>query len=154
MRLVRFFLILAGVALAFAADPKPKLPDAPGKDTLLRVCGGCHGAEIVLGKRLSRDGWNQIVVTMIQRGAQGTDDEFSEIVDYLSNNLSPDSDKINVNKATAPQLQSALDLTAKEAEAIVSYRDGKGGFKTMDDLKKVPGLDAAKIDARKTKVVF
>jgi competence protein ComEA len=141
------FLILC---LAAAAD-RPKLPDGPGKETLQRVCAGCHGAEIVLGKRLSHDGWSEIVANMIQRGAQGTDDEFADIVDYLTNTVSA---AIYVNKATAKQLQSGLDISEKEAAAILHYRDEKGDFKTIDDLKKVPGLDAAKIDAKRSNLAF
>ena len=60
------------------------------------------------GKRLDRDGWSQIVVNMIQRGAQGSDDEFADIVDYLTNTVSAELAKINVNKATANQLQTGL----------------------------------------------
>jgi competence protein ComEA len=150
MRSARFLTAwLAAASFAFAAD-KPKQPEGPGKETMVRICGGCHGAEIVLGKRLDRDGWSQIVVNMIQRGAQGSDDEFADIVDYLTNTVS----KINVNQATAQQLQSGLGLSEKESAAILHYRDEKGDFKTIDDLKKVPGLDAAKIDAKRSLLAF
>jgi competence protein ComEA len=141
---------LATGSVTFAAADKPKLPEGPGKETMVRICGGCHGAEIVLGKRLDRDGWSQIVVNMIQRGAQGSDDEFADIVDYLTNTGS----KINVNQANAQQLQSGLGLLEKEAAAILHYRDEKGDFKTIDDLKKVPGVDAAKIEAKRSLLVF
>lgn len=138
---------------ALAAD-KPKLPDGPGKATMERICSSCHGPEIVLGKKLTRDGWSQIVMNMIQRGAQGTDDEFADVVDYLTNTVSVDAAKINVNKATAAQLQKGLDLSDKEADAILQYRTANGDFKSVDDLKKVPGIDAAKIDAKKAKLSF
>lgn len=151
MRFALFFF--ASCVAALAAD-KPKLPDGPGKETMQRICGSCHGAEIVLGKKLSRDGWSQIVMTMIQRGAQGTDDEFADIVDYLTNTVSVETAKINVNKATAKQLQTGLDISDKDADAILHYREANGDFKSIDDLKKVPGLDAAKIDAKKNKLAF
>jgi competence protein ComEA len=146
-------LVFLCVIVASAAD-KPKLPDGPGKATMERVCGSCHGAEIVLGKKLTRDGWSQIVMTMIQRGAQGTDDEFADIVDYLTNTVSADAAKINVNKATAKQLQTGLEISDKDADAILHYREANGDFKSVDDLKKVPGVDAAKIEAKKGKLSF
>lgn len=153
MRSLRLFGGLAVVAsFALAAD-KQKLPDGPGKATMERVCGQCHGAEIVIGRKMSHDGWSQVVVNMIQRGAQGSDDEFGEIVDYLTNTVSADVAKVNVNKATAKDLQ-ALTFTDKEADAILAYRGEKGEFKSLDDLKKVPGVDAAKIDAQKAKLTF
>lgn len=151
MRLTLLVLVCAIVATA--AD-KPKLPDGPGKATLERICGSCHGAEIVLGKKLTRDGWSQIVMTMIQRGAMGTDDEFADIVDYLTNTVSADAVKINVNKATSKQLQTGLEISDKDADAILHYREVNGDFKSVDDLKKVPGVDAAKIEAKKEKLSF
>jgi competence protein ComEA len=140
----------AAAAIAFAGVDRPTLPEGPGKETMVRICGGCHGAEIVLGKRLNRDGWSQIVVNMIQRGAQGSDDEFADIVDYLANTVS----RINVNKATSQELRAGLDISDKEADAILQYREEKGEFKTIDDLKRVPGLDAAKIDAKRSLLAF
>jgi competence ComEA-like helix-hairpin-helix protein len=40
------------------------------------------------------------------------------------------------------------------AEAIVTYRQDKGPFKAIDDLKLVPGLEPEKIDARKARLTF
>jgi len=69
-----------------------QLPDGPGKEPMQRVCSGCHGAEIVIGRGLTRDGWTQVVTEMIQRGAQGSEDDFAQIVDYLATNFPPKSD--------------------------------------------------------------
>jgi competence protein ComEA len=152
---MRFLFLLGFLAgtLALAAD-KPKLPDGPGKATLERICSSCHGPEIVLGKKLTRDGWSQIVMNMIQRGAQGTDDEFADVVDYLTKTVSVEAAKVNVNTATAAQLQKGLEITDKDADAILQYRQANGDFKSVDDLKKVPGIDAAKIEAKKGKLSF
>ena len=66
------------------------LPDAPGRDTVLRVCGAtCHGPEIVAGKGYSRDSWSAVVNGMIARGAKANATEFGEVVDYLVKNLPP-----------------------------------------------------------------
>jgi len=40
------------------------------------------------------------------------------------------------------------------AEAIVRRRTDKGPFKTIDDLKAVPGVVSAAIDARKDRLIF
>ena len=61
---------------------------------------------------------------------------------------------IPINKATAKDRQTALQIPADVAEAIVAYRAEKGDFKTVDDVKKVPGLEAGKIDGRRFRVVF
>ena len=77
-----------------------KLPEGTGMATTQKVCGSCHGAELVIGRQESRDAWGAIVEDMIQRGAKGTDDEFYEVVDYLATHFSKSSPvvKINVNK--------------------------------------------------------
>src|ERR1700736_1463735 len=133
-----------------------QLPDGPGKATTQRVCGTCHGAELVLGRQEDREGWGGVVNDMIERGAKGTDDEFFEVVDYLATNFSKTSPvvKINVNKATAKDLEGALRLPAKQAAAIVQQREEKGAFKSLDDLQKVPGIDAGKIEANKKRLAF
>jgi competence protein ComEA len=59
-----------------------------------------------------------------------------------------------VNKATAKDLEGALRLPAKQAAAIVHQREEKGDFKSIEDLKKVPGIDAAKIEANKNRLAY
>ena len=133
-----------------------KLPDGPGKATTQKVCGTCHGAELALGRQETRETWAAIVDDMIQRGATGSDDEFYEVVDSLARNFPPTSPvtKINVNKASAKDLESTLRLPAKQAAAIVRYREEKGVFRSIEDLKKVPDIDAAKIEANKKRLAF
>ncbi len=133
-----------------------KLPDASGKATTQKVCGSCHAAELVIGRQEARETWATVVDDMIQRGATGTDDEFFEVVDYLATNFSKTSPvtKVNVNKATAKDLEGALRISAKQAAAIVHQREEKGDFQSIDDLQKVPGIDAAKIEANKKRLSF
>jgi competence protein ComEA len=149
--LAALFCLVTAAPLAFAQ--KAQLPDGPGKETTQRICGACHGAEIVIGRKMDKEGWTQLVISMVQRGAQGTDDEFSEIVDYLTANFSPDS-KININKAVSKDFQTALGISGELGDAIVQYRTEKGAFKSVDDLKKVPGIDAAKIETNRSKLTI
>lgn len=140
------------LSLCAVAQQKPQLPDASGKETVKKLCGTCHGAEIVLGKPHSEDGWGAIVADMVQRGAKGTDDEFYEVIEYLTKNIK-ELPKINVNKADTKELATAFDIPEKDAEAIIQARE-KTPFKSVDDVKKVPGIDAAKIDAQKARIEF
>ena len=59
-----------------------------------------------------------------------------------------------INKADAKQLAAALDVPQETAEVVVKYRGEHGRFASIDDLKNVPGLDAAKLEARKDRFVF
>ena len=88
------------------------------------MCGSCHGAELLIGRQETRETWAAVVDDMIQRGATGTEDEFFQVVDYLATNFSPTSPavKINVNKASAKDLEAALKLPDKQAAAIIEQR--------------------------------
>lgn len=61
---------------------------------------------------------------------------------------------INVNKAVIDELESSLDLSKGEAEAIVRYRQQNGEFKTMQQLLSVPGVDVNKIKKDEKKIRF
>jgi len=61
---------------------------------------------------------------------------------------------VNVNTAPAIEMESRLSLKRSQAAAIIAYRTKNGKFKSIDDLKKVPGVDAAKIEAKKVRIVF
>jgi competence protein ComEA len=135
------------------------LPDEPGKKTLLRVCGTCHSMVNVIRNPRSKERWNVTIGLMINRGAQGADEEFDEILEYLAKNVGPRGAaaaplKINVNQAAAKELVAALDLSAEEAEAVVSHREKNGRYKEWQDLTKVQGLDAKKIEAKKDRLTF
>ena len=83
---------LLGTSMAQAAGNGPQLPDGPGKATTQKVCSGCHAAEIVMGRHETRDGWEQIVGKMVSNGANGTDEEFNEVIDYLAAHFPKKSD--------------------------------------------------------------
>jgi competence protein ComEA len=132
-----------------------ELPAGAGKDTLIRVCSQCHSPDNVIANGQDRAGWENTINKMAGFGAVASDDEFTAILDYLVKNFPAGaSGPINVNKATAAQLESGLGLTTAEAEAVIKYRDKNGDFKSIDDLKKVPDLDAKKLDAKKDRLAF
>jgi competence protein ComEA len=129
------------------------LPDGPGKDLVEVICSSCHDIVRITATHGSKKEWEAKVLEMLQEETDVTQDERDRIVDYLSKSF-PKLAPINVNKSAAKDLESALNLTAKEAEAIVRYRQENGNFKNAADLKKVPGLDPAKIDASKDRLEF
>jgi competence protein ComEA len=153
-------LAIAAVVLAARQDqaaPPPSgegLPDGPGKDTVVRVCSVCHEPRRAASVRLTRDGWADTIDEMRHRGAKGTDEDFAQILDYLASNFLGEAAKpLNVNSASALDLESVAGLLRKESAAVVQYREKNGPFKTLDDMKKVPGLDFKKIDSRREYLV-
>jgi competence protein ComEA len=122
----------------------------PGREAFLKVCSDCHGPESAIAQFKTHDEWTKTLDEMANNGAQGTDEEWNQIQAYLDKNYS----LIFVNKATAKDLESTLSVASDVAEAIVRLRSQKGDFKSIDDLKSVPGLAAETVDARKERFIF
>jgi competence protein ComEA len=142
--------VLSGCAIA-----QVQMVDAPGKEQTMKVCAGCHEVERSISLKQDREGWQNTISKMVGLGAQGSEQEFSAVLDYLSKNYAAEEiAKLNVNKAEAIEFESRLSLTRSQAAAIVAYRAKNGSFKSIEDLKKVPGVDAAKIDAKKDRITF
>ena len=146
------FVILCLCALVFPAVAQ-SLPDGPGKDVFESVCSLCHAPTAPMGKQWTKPQWEAKVTEMLQEEPDVTAQERAAIIEYLSANFRPGG-KIYINKARAKDLETALELSTSEAEAIFRYREEKGSFKTADDLKKVPGVNAAKIEANKNRLEF
>src|SRR5579871_1254678 len=103
------------LALALPAAAQSTLPEGKGKDVVNRMCGTqCHGIDKFISERLSKQGWSNVVDTMLSRGATGTDEEIDLVIDYLAAHFGRDSApaKVNVNSADAKELQSALELSS------------------------------------------
>lgn len=92
-RMAAFAAVTAGFcALGMQAAPQEhKLPAGPGKEVTQRICSACHGVEIVMDRGLTKQAWTQVVSDMVDRGAQGTDEELTQVVDYLAKNFPPKS---------------------------------------------------------------
>lgn len=51
--------------------------------------------------------------------------------------------EVNINTATAEELQALDGIGEVKAQAIVEYRSEHGDFKNMSDLTQVPGIGSA-----------
>jgi competence protein ComEA len=124
------------------------LPEGPGKAVTVRVCGLCHEPRRAASVRLTREGWEAVVDSMVKRGAKGTEEELATVTDYLATHFLGEAAKpVNVNSAPQIDLELVAGLLRSEARAVVEYRTKNGPFMTLDDMKKVPGLNFSKIDS-------
>jgi len=142
--------LAALLAMSAAVSSQDRFPDGPGKADVIKVCSGCHDAEIILANLKTPGEWNETLQNMATQGAEATPEQWKAIEQYIDVHFA----MVMVNKAPADEIQLALDVTAEVAAALVKYRQDKGPFKTIDDVKKVPGVDAAKVDAAASRVVF
>jgi len=151
--MIKTLILLTAIA-AVPMWAQDDIPDAPGKATTVRICTSCHGAEMWSSSHKSADDWDRTITTMTEKGLSISDADYGVVLDYLSKNLGTAPAKLNVNKATSDQLAKTLGIDPKQADAIVAYRTKNGDFKDLDSLKKVEGLDASKVDAKKDALAF
>ena len=153
-----FFLAIVATLLLGGAVGSPGamraaqnvLPDAPGRDVTVRLCAGCHAAETVASVRHPPEGWRDVIAKMVAAGAEGTEQELETVFQYLSTQFPAEAQKaLNLNTATAIELESVAGLLRKEAAALIAHRGKNGPCKKLEDLKKVAGLDYKKIETRK-----
>jgi competence protein ComEA len=141
--------------LALGAAGAQQLPDGPGKAETVKLCSQCHEIERSVSLRQGREGWQATINKMVTMGAKGTDHEWTAVLDYLAKNYAAEEvPNLNVNQATAIELESRLSLKRSEAAAVIRYREKNGEFKSIEDLKKVPGIDVAKIESKKDRLAF
>ena len=146
---------LWSLIVCLAAYGQDGLPPGEGKDVVERVCAPCHGVYPLMQRNRSKTAWERTVEGMEARGAKGTEADFKLVVQYLTDHFGvPVVDKINVNKASSRSLTSFLNLFPEQADSIVEYREKNGSFRDFEDLKKVPGVDAKKLEAKKESITF
>jgi hypothetical protein len=82
------FLPLAVVALIASSGPAAAqaFPDGPGKEILEKKCSTCHAPEQVTTFGRSADEWHEVVVNMIDLGAELNEEEAKVLVEYLAKN--------------------------------------------------------------------
>jgi competence protein ComEA len=148
----RLFILCVIAHPAFAQDA---LPDGAGKEPTQRICSQCHEAAKAASIKLTRQGWNEEIEKMKALGAQGTEQDFQTILEYLAVNFKGDLDRpLDMNSADAVELESVLGLLRRESAAVLQARARRGPWKTLADLKDLDPAILKKIEAKKDRVVF
>ena len=142
------------VCATFVLALQSQLPDGPGKPETVRVCSGCHQVERATAVRLTREGWENLIGEMVQRGAKATDDDRKAILDYLATNFLGEAAKpLNINRATQLDLEIVAGLLRKESAALLAHLKKNGPCKSLESLKKVAGVEYKKLEERKDYLV-
>ena len=142
-------IVGAALLVAVIAAQAQDQDDAPAA-AFRRVCSSCHDAERILATRRTRTQWEEVIEKMIDRGAEGTSDDFTTAEEYLMRV----SGRVNVNRAASKDMAVVLGLTQKDADAIAEYRKANGEFKDFDALCKVPGIDLEKLKQGRDAISF
>jgi competence protein ComEA len=127
-----------------------RLPEAPGKKVVMTVCTTCHDTDVITDGPRTVPVWIDTVRSMRDFGAELTDEQLKTVTDYLLVNLA----LLQVNRARAEEFVPVLGVTIEVADAVVAQREREGPFRTVDELKRAPGLDAARLDAVAPRLLF
>jgi len=66
--------------------------------------------------------------------------------------LSQDTDKVNINTASAEEITKLKNVGDKYAERIIQYREANGPFKSPEDIMKVQGIGAKTFELNKDRI--
>jgi competence protein ComEA len=148
-------LMLLALAGAPAADEKEvaRLPDGPGKEIAGRICLTCHDSGNFRKARFTSEEWSDSVADMVERGASVTPAEIEAVVAYLAKNFGKDS-PVRINTAPFAEIKVVLGFTVAEVRAVLESREKNGALKSFEELLKIPGIDAAKAEAQKSRIAF
>lgn len=140
-----------------AAIAKPaRVPEPPVKDMTAeqedkwaadtealveRACVSCHPIADITKVRKTWADWHNTVVRMAALGIEADEDQLTAVKLYMTRYYG----LVNVNAARASELSAVLGLSAKDAAAVVAYREAHGNFADAAALTKVDGIDKAKI---------
>jgi competence protein ComEA len=150
---IALFLFALSCAPAWGED---EYPVESAKRLVETTCTMCHELSNLDGKQWTKAQWRDKVGEMLQEQPDVTRPERDAIVYYLAKNFGKPGVKppVNVNSAPAKDFETELGLSASEAAAIVQHRSANGKFRTLDDVKKLAGVDAAKVETKKDLIEF
>jgi len=149
----------AVLSVAFLASPafaQKDFPDGPAKEYVSKICLQCHQASQLLNQSRSESDWKTTVARMATKGVPAPAEQYDAIAAYMAKNFPKveDTTKINMNKAKAEEIVSAIGLTPDEAKALVAYRDKHGDYREWGEMLVVYGVDGRKLEAAKDKMSF
>lgn len=77
-------IFLSLFLVACGSSSSTTQPASQGQALLQERCTKCHSLDEVTSLSLSADEWNQVVTSMVARGAQLNSDEQTVLVQYLA----------------------------------------------------------------------
>jgi cytochrome c5 len=128
------------------AVSQQEMPPGEGSQIVRTRCLVCHGPELIVQQRLSRDGWGRELDKMITWGAVVDEQEKGTLMDYLSVHFSEPSEARAV-PASGPgaDLVATRCLACHDARLIEQQRLSAAGW--AREVDKMVGWGASLSDS-------
>jgi mono/diheme cytochrome c family protein len=110
--------VAIAIAIFAPAVNAQDLPAGKGRETFKTICTSCHDAETTTNLRNTRSGWIEVIATMRNNGADGTEAQFTEVLDYLTLNFGKKDDS-SAKKAGSPARGSLSSERPVAAAAVL-----------------------------------
>ena len=142
------FSIVCISSLAGLAQAQDDLPEGPGKKVVATVCTGCHDLGTALQLHRTKAGWQETIDMMVDRGAKASDEEWAQILTYLTKYYGvPDDDGKKIENA--PAAAAAARPAAKPAGGVATvdwqgYSGDNAGLR-YSPLKQIDASNVAKL---------
>jgi len=82
--------LAAIAALTFATFAHAQdLPEGQGKALVQSACTQCHGIDVIVRQPRSREDWTDVVSRMVGNGAELSDEDYNQVIQYLATYLGP-----------------------------------------------------------------
>ena len=130
------WMTIATGAAAFAVGQDASLPAGDGKKILEDSCTACHDLEAVKRQRLNKEGWQNMITSMISNGAQVDQKDLPVLVDYLAKNFGADQPAAGTQPKTASAGDGKTILEANctgchDTDLVTSQKNTKEGWQDI-----------------------
>ena len=141
----------------------------PGGPGVLTLWFGCHNYSRPRRRAQQEGGYKKVKISGLEKGVlaltaafllvtagyfagtRSTAEPYRVDVEYLQSRETPQSpaaagsgpaagEKVNLNTATARELETLPGIGEKRAEDIIAYRQANGPFRIPEELTEVPGI--------------
>jgi mono/diheme cytochrome c family protein len=79
---------ISTLAISVAAQAQD-LPEGQGKALVQSACTQCHGIDLIVAHPRSREDWTEVVSRMVGNGAELSDEDYNQVIQYLAIHLGP-----------------------------------------------------------------